>query len=228
MDNEILHACEDFPRDTDFDYEETMGTTNAVAYPRDKVQVQNQGSITWAKMSCTRQGMGHIVNGQLINAGKDEQNQLAFTLWGEYIRQFPTAETQGATLQSSLDQFRARKMIAGYARVKTIEQAKQALDSGNYIFTGSRNGDWHSVRTTGVYATQDTRVVGHAFCIVGYNGSEFIALNSYGKSDGYFSIPFELFDTLFTKYSIMPIHNTRIREVIDQRREEEIKKAVDL
>lgn len=81
---------------------------------------------------------------------------------------------------------------------------KSALMNGNLIYTGSKTGDWTSVRNTKVYKLRsDSVTVGHAFCIVGFNKQGWIAINSYGESNGYFTIPYDLTNTLYTRYAVM-------------------------
>ena len=46
-------------------------------------------------------------------------------------------------------------------------------------------------------------MVGHAYCIVGYNNEGWIAINSYGQSNGKFIIPYDLTSSLYNRYSIM-------------------------
>lgn len=116
--------------------------------------------------------------------------------------QDPSAIAQGATLQSALDQFRAHNLIVGYSRVKTIEEAKIALDIGHPIYTGSANGDWQCVKRNACYATTTGKTYGHIFALVGYDETGFIGINSFGAVNGIFTFPYKYWDTLFSRYAI--------------------------
>jgi hypothetical protein len=43
-------------------------------------------------------------------------------MWIEYCKLYPLSKTNGASLQSSVDQFLNEKLIAGYSKVNTIEE----------------------------------------------------------------------------------------------------------
>ena len=88
-------------------------------------------------------------------------------IWVQYLALNRFAQKEGATIQSALNQFLDLKLITGYAVVNTVELMKAALMNGNLIYTGSKTGDWTSVRNTKVYKLRsDSVTVGHAFCIV--------------------------------------------------------------
>ena len=80
---------------------------------------------------------------------------------------------------------------------------KASLLAFKPIFTGSINGDWSYVRDEKKYRIRDDgRTIGHAFCIVGFDGLGWIGVNSYGSSNGIFHIPYELTSSLFSRYSL--------------------------
>ncbi len=199
----------DQPSSLDFVYENVFGSDNWI--DKDIVflpqNIQNQGLETETKMWCSRFGMAHIINAQNKYIGDivDEvfPECAAREYWFEYLKQNPQAEKNGATLQSALDQFKKSWLITGYSVCNEIDSMKESLTQCRLIYTGSQNGDWKVVRDKKVYALRnDSKVVGHIFCIVGYNDSGWIAINSYGANNGVFSIPFDLTSSLFTRYSV--------------------------
>jgi hypothetical protein len=79
------------------------------------------------------------------------------------------------------------------------------------IYTGSQNGDWNSVRDNKIYRLRtDGRIVWHIFAIVGYNEIGWIAINSYWENNWRFTIPFDLTDTLFSRYSISDFRDEEV------------------
>lgn len=72
-------------------------------------------------------------------------------MWETYLKTNPKAESEGATLQSALDQFMEVGYITGYTRLDTIENMKASLDNIRPIYTGSQNGDWVNVRDKQIY-----------------------------------------------------------------------------
>ena len=180
-------------------------------------------------MSCTRQWLAHITNGNNILAQWEQEDWLAKRVWLEYCKTVPFAKTDWASLQSSLDQFLAQKLISGYSKTYTIEAMKSAIDSWRFIFTWSQNGDWAYVSQTRKYRLRtDNRTRGHAICIVGYNTAWWIALNSYGPENGVFEIPYNLTQTLFSRYAISDFEDAE--KILSFKRDvmqKNIQKAID-
>ena len=229
---ELLDSCSDLPRQTDYQFSELFWAweETILKFPLDKIHIQNQWLESALKMSCTRQALAHITNGNNLLYQNSQDDNLARRLWIAFCALVPTANISWATLQSSLDQFLGEKLIAWYSRVNTIEEWKAALDSGRFIFTGSNTWDWLSVRDNKTYAIRgDNRLIWHAFCIVGYDDTWFQAINSYGVNNGVFTIPFELFETLFSRYAISDFEDTdAILLFKSLLMDELVKKAIDL
>lgn len=61
-------------------------------------------------MACTRYGMAHVINAQNFKLSEDTgcgySETMAIDFWLEYLKTDPEAEKNGATLQSSLEQYR--------------------------------------------------------------------------------------------------------------------------
>lgn len=202
-----MNAGFDSPDERDYQYDMLFGseTIEPIKFPINELTVQNQWADPITHMACSRFGIVHISNGQfLLNMNAEPYDGKR--MWEAYLLANPTAEKNGATLQSALTQAKDTGMIAGYATIKTIDEAKQALDRGHFIYTGSSNGNWNAVRNTKNYEIRtDNQVIGHIWSIIGYNDSGFTAINSYGAENGYFHFPYNLFDTTFTKYAVIPI-----------------------
>lgn len=207
------NAAIDAPSDRDFEYSEVpfgAEEVKRIPFPRDRLVIQNQAADPLMYMSCTRQGICHINNWQNILEGDTQWRGALLTdprvLWEERIETRPSVKSLGDTLQAAMDQMLARKLIAGYARVNTVEEMIDAINRGHFIYTGSKEGDWRYVRETKKYRKRlDGGFAGHAFAgAVDYdlNTREFIAINSYWPNNGYFSIGFDQIDQLYSKYAI--------------------------
>lgn len=194
-DTELLdqlppNAAVDIPSDRDFEYSEVPfggDPIQRVKFPRDRLVIQNQGADPLMWMSCTRQGICHINNAQNILEADAQNRSPIFTdprvLWEERIEVRPSVKTLGDSLQAAMDQMLAKKLIAGYAKVNTVEEMIDAINRGAFIYTGSKEGDWKYVRETKKYRQRtDGGFAGHAFAgAVDYDleKREFIAINSY-------------------------------------------------
>ena len=204
---EILNAVQDVPDERDIPYEWLVGSLEytPVKFPVDKLNIQNQGAQSITRMACSRMGLAHIVNWQTLLT-ENTQDILWINLWERYLKVNPNAESQWATLLSALDQWVKEKLISSYWVISDINSAKSAIDAWHFIYTWSSNWDWAYVKQYKKYMLRtDWKVVGHCWVIVGYDDTWFTAINSYGQENGYFHVPFELFDSLFTKYAILPI-----------------------
>lgn len=205
-------ACVDIPSDRDFMQEELVfgaEVTERVKFPYDKFVIENQGADPLMYMSCTRQGICHINNAQNILEAEAQNRQPIVTsprvLWEERIAVRPSVKTLGDSLQSAMDQMLEKKLISGYTRLTIIEQMFEAIDRGAFIYTGSKEGDWKYVREQKVYRDRtDGWIAGHAFCYVDYDKSKkvFKGVNSYGPTNWFFDIPFDLLGSLYSKYAI--------------------------
>lgn len=229
----MLNSCWDNPRQSDYKYSEVFGAlwiVPIIKFPKDKLIIPNQWEDSETQMSCTRQGLANITNGNnLINQWMQEE-WLAKRLWLEYCKLYPLSKTNGASLQSSVDQFLNEKLIAGYSKVNTIEEWKSAVDSWKFIFTGSNNWNWNSVASKHLYTLRtDWKIVWHAFCIIGYDDTWFTWINSYGPENWYFTIPFDLYPTLFTRYAISDfVDEVLILNYKKKMQQETIDKAIEL
>lgn len=208
----------DVPDDRDFVHDDLFGSIDETP---DKIEfypehIQNQASFPDTKMACSRFGMTHGINAQ--NRYVHWQDWMRFfefparNFWQQYLKVNPKAKTEGATLQSVLDQFLKLWLITGYSKTMTIESMKNALRNIRFILTWSYNGNWVKVRDEKIYALRtDWKTVWHIFVIVGYDDKGWIAINSYWANNGIFHIPYNLTDTLFTRYAVS---DSRDEEII--------------
>lgn len=195
----------DQPKEGEYEYETLFGSSDSqewnVFYPR---YIQNQWAKARTRMACSRYGMAHAVNAQnKAVQGKDGMRFYEIPgegVWETYLKINPQAEKEGATLQSVLEQFKEIGYITGYSRLSTIADMKASLDNTRPILTGSKQANWNTVRDNHQYTLWTGSA--HIFCIIGYNNSSWIAVNSYWKNNWIFYISFELTDSLFSRYSI--------------------------
>jgi len=195
----------DQPQEGEHEYETLFGSSDSqwsnVFYPP---SIQNQGAEDITRMACSRFGMVHAVNAQNLAVHKVDWMRFyeipGKWVWENYLKVNPSARKDGATLQSVLEQFKNLWYITGYSRLNSIADMKASIDNTRPILTGSKNGNWNTVRDDHKYTLWTGYA--HIFCIVGYNESSWIAINSYGANNGVFYIPFELTNTLFSRYSI--------------------------
>ncbi len=198
---EIENAALDIPDERDYQYEVLMWNTNfeniKIEFP--KIEIFNQGLKAVTKMSCTRAGLGHIINAQRILNGESPIDIEGF--WLRYLEINPGAEKEWATIQSALKQAKDEWLIENYFEVKNEDQMNDAFWKWFFIYSGSNNGDWAFVRDKKIYRVRpDWKILWHAFM---FPSKEKI-LNSYGKDNWYAFFPKELYSTTYTKYAIVP------------------------
>lgn len=157
------------------------------------------------RMACWCYGIHHISN--LLNLYEynkqwEDYNQIdPIDPWLEYLKENPQAQYEWSSLQTWLKKLLSNWLISWYTKLSTIEEAKNALDSGKWIYTWSMNWDWNKVKTVHIYWTK-SKSYWHLFCIYSYIDSWFLAINNNGKDNGIFIIPYEYWDTLYTRYAI--------------------------
>ncbi len=195
----------DQPRDTDLVYETLFGAT-WWSEPKEFLppNIQDQSANESTRMACSRYWLVHAINAQNLAVSKIDGMRfyeiVAKTSWDNYLKVNPFAKKEGATLQSALDQFLELGFITGYSRLVGIADMKHSLDNFRPIYTGSKKCNWNTVRDDKKYTLWTGYA--HIFCIVGYNESSWIAINSYWPNNGVFFIDFDFTDSLFSCYSI--------------------------
>lgn len=206
-----------------------VGTKRDVPFPKERLIIFNQWADPDTEMSCTRQWLGNITNGNNLISHEFQDPLLAKTKWIEAYIKNSRIKAQGDYLQNALDQFLADKLIAGYYIVSGKQEHMDAIDKWHYIYWGSNNGDWVSVRDKKLYAIK-TPSSWHAFVKgVAYDDIWLTWINSYGEDNGYFTLPWELCDTTFTSYAIIDfVDEAEILAYKQKKSMEEIQEAVDL
>ena len=174
----------DQPREGEREYEELFGSEGGgdivynAFYP---TTIYNQGAKPKTRMGCSRYGIIHAINAQnKAVAERDGMRSFEYNpevSWENYLRVNPQAEKEGATLQGALDQMVDLSLRTGYTRLNGIESMKASLRSFRPIYTGSKQCNWNSVRDFKRYELGTGYA--HIFCIVGFDGSGWIAVNSY-------------------------------------------------
>ena len=204
----------DVPDERDYLHEDLFGNLEelpeSVLYLPE--HIQNQWAKTVTRMACSRFGLCHAINGQ-NKAVQEKDGMRYFELpakmyWEQYLVSNPPARFEGATLQSALNQFLKLWFITWYSRVHAIQDMKYALSKVRLILTGSKNGNWVSVRDKKIYAVGNWPA--HIFAIVGYDKTGWRAINSYWPNNGLFHIAYELTDTLFTRYAISDSRDEKV------------------
>lgn len=226
----MVDACFDKPNPMDFKSEDLMGAfaDKTKTFPKDLLNVPNQGIDPKTTMSCTRQGLANITNGNNLISQWTQDSLLAKRKWLEAVDRSPWISATGDYLQNALNQFKEDKLIAGYYIVSGKDAHMSAIDKGHFIYSGSNNGDWGNVRDKWIYAIKNPSS-GHAYVKgVEYNDKGLIGLNSYGIDNGFFLLPWELCDTTFTSYAIIDFDDEEaILLYKKQLMEKEIQEATD-
>ena len=102
-------------------------------------------------MSCTRQGLANITNGNNLIAQGAQEFLLGKNKWIEAVLKKPRIKDEGDYLQNALKQFLDDGLISGYYVVTGKEEHMQAIDKGHFIYSGSNNANWTKVRDEKVY-----------------------------------------------------------------------------
>jgi len=133
-----------------------------------------------------------------------------------------------ASLQDQMKFYIKNGWIEWYMRSNTLQWTKNSLDNGFLIYTWSNKCDWRKTGASWIFVKK-LNWGGHCFSIIGYNEKWFIAVNSFGYDwgdDGYFIIPFENYNDLFSKNIIFDKDDTWIIKNLNY--ENEYKKAIEL
>ena len=198
----------DIPDERDYKYEILFWNKESKSFYdfriiASQLEIYNQSIKSFMRMSCGSCGITHLSNAMNICEYYSywrKYNQLSpETWWLEYLKINPEAEFVWSTLQQWLKWALKEKLISGYSKVVDIELAKNAIDNNRLIYTGSLNWDWNKVEQENIYWIKD-KSYWHLFCIVWYNKDWFIWVNSWWPENWYFIIPYNLWDTLYTRY----------------------------
>ena len=212
--NHIINL--DQPLATDYQYQEVFGSEfyEKKNIPVPIITIQNQWAQNISKMACGEFWLVHIINAQDKLQSKFQwlwkwlnyfTEKKALNEWLEFIKIYPSAEYEGSTLQQNLEFHRKKWNITGYAVVKSKEEIMHAMDNQNYIYTGSKTGDWNLVRDTHYYKLRtDWRLVGHITSYFKYDVNGVWGLNSYWPNNWKFFVSWDIFlNNFFTLYSVI-------------------------
>ena len=212
MNDEIMDWAVDILDERNWKYGDFYGDILENNLPESIVflpeSIYNQGLEVIMKMSCTRQSPVHIVNAQnKFVSEKTWVEQVIVDpkiLWLARIKEDENVITRWDSIISWVKQCLKEWLITWFTQLDSIDEMKDSLSKWRLIATWSNNWNWNSVKNIHVYTLRtDLKKVWHAFCIVWYNPLWWIAINSYWDKNWIFTIPFDLTDTLYTRYSIM-------------------------
>ena len=148
----------DCPSENDYEYDVMFWSVIAKnKIPVPVITIQNQGLKPKTKLACWEYGLVHIINMQHKLQAKFKwfwrwlsyfTELKANKEWDDFCLVYPNAEFEWSSLQQNLEFQRKRGNITGWAVCKSKEAIMDAIDRQNYIYTGSINWDWVSVRDT--------------------------------------------------------------------------------
>lgn len=180
--------------------------------PKDTFQVQNQ----WNTPACTGFSQGHIYNGNNIIEDKkiwESRPQVNPAIFWDQFCELRWENKTGTSIQTMAQFFKKKWLIEWYVTIHNratdlVGKMRKAIDNGNFLCTGSSNGDWAETKKTGIYTLRKNNKFGwHAWCIVSYEDNFFWAINSWWDKRGphgwYFKVPNELVTKLYSKLAII-------------------------
>lgn len=226
------NACIDKP--SIFDYKASdlewllWGTENPV-FPKELLDIFNQWADKDTLMSCTRQWLANITNGNNLISQGSQDVMLAKNEWIKAYNKNPSIKANWDFLQSALNQFVADKLISGYYTVSWKQEHMNAIDKGHWIYSWSNNWDWASVRDSWVYKIKSPSS-SHAYVkAIAYDENWTTWINSYWKSNWFFTMSWDLCDTTFTSYACVDyIDEKAIQQYKQKLNMEQVQKMVDL
>jgi len=208
---EVYHGAVDKPDERNWKYNNVFGDISSDELPEEirflPDTIYNQWIDPIMRMSCTRQSPVHIINAQNLYVSTQTQRKFSTVdvkpIWVEAVNNNPNISSEWDLITNWLSQCKNKWLITWYSIVSTIDEMKHSISKWRLIATGSNNWNWNTVRNTHLYEIRtDWRVVWHAFCIVGYNELGWVAVNSYWEDNWVFTIPYNLTDTLYTRFSV--------------------------
>lgn len=227
----LQHACYDKPSKLDYKASELLGaiTGSGKAFPIELLEIFNQWADTDTLMSCSRQWLANITNGNNLLWQNTQDILLWKKEWLKAVAKNPSIKVNGDYLQNALKQFKTDKLISGYYVVTTREEHEAAIDKWHFIYSGSDNGDWNSVWNNKIYKTKPNGFW-HAFVKgCAYDEDGLTGINSYGTQNGFFKIPWDLIGTTFTSYAIIDHQDAEELSIYRKKlMEAQVQKAVEL
>lgn len=179
--------------------------------PRETFVVQNQ----WQTPACTAFSNGHIYNGNNIIEDKkigESRPQVNPANFRNKFCELRGSSKTGTSIQTMAKFYKDQWLIEWFVTIRNsetdlVKKMRKAIDNGNFLATGSSNGDRATIKKTGVYSVRkDDVFVWHARCIVSYEDDFFRAINSWGNRGihgGYFKVPNDMVDKVYSKLAII-------------------------
>lgn len=202
--------------------------------PKNKLIVQNQEQTP----ACVWYANGHIANANnLIEDAElwETRPQVNPAIrWDEFCTIRNNWKT-GTSIQAFAQFMKNIWLFEWYVTISNKEtnivaKMKKAIDNGNFLLTGSMNGDRYTTWKTGIYTLRtDGKFVWHGRDIVDYWADYFRAINSRWPNRGiygwYFKVPFDLVTKIYSKLAIIDKNDSfYFQKLKDRIKVEEIKK----
>ena len=224
MEQLPVNACRDEPSELDICYEELFWADTQIPVivdNRTKATVYSQRVEKDTKMACGSYGMRHIVNLYEWLGWQQEENPVL--LWRKFVQVYKTDTydpvTKWSSIQAQLDFAVKQWIIASYIKLKTVEQMKQSLSKGSFIYTGTSKVDRAATRKNKNVMVVAKTWAGHIIEIDGYDDQSqlFFVRNSSWRQAGdkwYLYLKYEDIGCLFSMYSVVEKSKTDIRDRI--------------
>lgn len=208
------NAGYDLPDERDWDYDdiialdktkksEEWGSVDKLQTIKDFLTIYNQWADSQTINACWHYWLQHNINSARLFYG-EVQTDPKLTRIPFQDERTDEQKFRGTSVQQNLNWFKNNGRIKWYGKAMSIQSAITAIDRWDFIYTGSNDWDWTAVRVEWVYKQRtDGKVVWHLFCIIGYDDRWFIGVNSYGQRNGFFYLPYELYNTLYTRYAVI-------------------------
>jgi len=207
---EIINACRDEPKETDFIRDDvyfwtTTPTIKDIVDHRKIWTVYNQFINDDTKMACGSYGVIHADNvNELLGGGKEVNPRWH---WLEFVRVHTTNKydplVKGSSLQNQLDFAVATKVIGGYYRVYNQLDIQEGIGKTFMWYTGSTNIDREATKSS----PDNVCVIkswspAHIVCFIGYDADHVYIRNSWALK--HMKLKWEDLDKLFSIYMIVP------------------------
>lgn len=215
---EIINACRDEPRDTDFIRDDVyFGTTSIIIKPiidnRKIGTVYNQFVNDDTKMACWSYWVIHADNINELLWGWQEVNPRRH--WLEFVKVYKNPDynpiIKGSKLQDQLDFAKDVEVTGGYYRVFTKEEIQEGMSKWFMWYTGSTNIDREATKSS----PDNVCVIksgspAHIVCFVGYD-KDYVYIRNSGALK-HMKLKREDIKYLFSIYIIVPKIEANILE----------------
>lgn len=214
MEPKVLNAVYDNPSEHDILWEEyAEWLSKWKLADKYKIKVRNQNANNDTLKWCSAYGLTGIYNWYQLR--EYDENWIEFEqddprrkwLAFQAERGYPNS---WASLQDMMSFFKRRWLIGWYARCKTVEECKNAINNGFLIYTWSNKCSWSKTSKAKKFV-YDTSWAAHCFFVENYSDEGFTAVNSFWETwwdNGRFTIPFDDYWNIYSTYAIIDHDDT--------------------